>query len=246
MVKSTVMDKIPKGNTLIFKYSTYLKTQCGTSWWKSLCLKIISIRSAVSIQCWLLTVRQTDRYRPTTNTALAYRRTGKIYLHLPKLESDPGVLFLRYGASDYCLFVQFVVYIGRLPACLLDVLAGDHVLLESQDFACVYNPKQITIRTRASEKESFDSAPVTLTPELLAEIRYRVRHLTCLHFALLSVLSDVCWRRICLRDTSACSALEVDNFMRYINLLSYLLTYSLLDNCPFKTRVYRIVIRDRK
>ena len=36
-------------------------------------------------------------------------------------------------------------------------------------------------------------------------------------------LSDVCWRRICLRDTSACSALEVDNFMRYINLLTYLL-----------------------
>jgi len=36
-------------------------------------------------------------------------------------------------------------------------------------------------------------------------------------------LSDVCWRRICLHDTSACSALEVDNFMRYINLLTYLL-----------------------
>jgi len=35
--------------------------------------------------------------------------------------------------------------------------------------------------------------------------------------------SDVCWRCICLRDTSACSALEVDNFMRYINLLTYLL-----------------------
>jgi len=35
-------------------------------------------------------------------------------------------------------------------------------------------------------------------------------------------LSDVYWRRICLRDTSACSALEVDNFMRYINLLTYL------------------------
>ena len=30
------------------------------------------------------------------------------------------------------------------------------------------------------------------------------------------------WRRICLRDTSACSTLEVDNFMRYINLLTYL------------------------
>ena len=29
---------------------------------------------------------------------------------------------------------------------------------------------------------------------------------------------------ICLRDTSACSALEVDNFMRYINLFTYLLT----------------------
>jgi len=38
-------------------------------------------------------------------------------------------------------------------------------------------------------------------------------------------LSDVYWRRICLRDTSACSAIEVDNFMRYINLLTYLLTY---------------------
>ena len=37
-------------------------------------------------------------------------------------------------------------------------------------------------------------------------------------------LSDVYWRRICLHDTSACSALEVDNFMRYINLLTYLLT----------------------
>jgi len=36
-------------------------------------------------------------------------------------------------------------------------------------------------------------------------------------------LSDVYWRRICLHDTSACSALEVDNFMRYI--LIYLLTY---------------------
>ena len=39
-------------------------------------------------------------------------------------------------------------------------------------------------------------------------------------------LSDVYWRRICLRDTSACSALKVDNFMRYINLLTYLLTTS--------------------
>ena len=37
-------------------------------------------------------------------------------------------------------------------------------------------------------------------------------------------LSDVYWRRICLCNTSACSALEVDNFMRYINLLTYLLT----------------------
>ena len=34
-------------------------------------------------------------------------------------------------------------------------------------------------------------------------------------------LSDVCWRRICLRDTSACSPSEIDNFMRYINLLTY-------------------------
>jgi len=34
-------------------------------------------------------------------------------------------------------------------------------------------------------------------------------------------LSDVCRRR----DTSACNALEVDNFMRYINLPTYLLTY---------------------
>jgi len=39
-------------------------------------------------------------------------------------------------------------------------------------------------------------------------------------------LSDVCWRRICLCDTSACSAL--DNFMCYINLLTYLL---MLYNC---------------
>ena len=31
-----------------------------------------------------------------------------------------------------------------------------------------------------------------------------------------------------MRDTSACSALEVDNFMRYINLLTYLLTGSRL------------------
>jgi len=61
------------------------------------------------------------------------------------------------------------------------IYAGDHVLLESQDFACVFNPKQITIRTRASEKESFDSAPVTLTPELLAEIRYRVRRVISCH-----------------------------------------------------------------
>ena len=37
-------------------------------------------------------------------------------------------------------------------------------------------------------------------------------------------LSDVYFRRICLRDTSACSASEVDNFTRYINLLTYLLT----------------------
>jgi len=40
-------------------------------------------------------------------------------------------------------------------------------------------------------------------------------------------LSDVYWRRICLCNTSACSTLEVDNFMRYINLLTYLLTYLL-------------------
>lgn len=69
---------------------------------------------------------------------------------------------------------------GRL--CLHDVMcAGDHVLLESQDFACIFNPKQITIRTRASEKESYDSAPVTLTAELLAEIRYRVHHACSFH-----------------------------------------------------------------
>ena len=43
-------------------------------------------------------------------------------------------------------------------------------------------------------------------------------------------LSDVYRRRIRLRDTSACSALEVDNFMRYINLLTYLLTYLLNPN----------------
>jgi len=67
--------------------------------------------------------------------------------------------------------VSTLLHIRRAAAF---VSAGDHVLLESQDFACVYNPKQITIRTRASEKESYDSAPVTLTPELLAEIRYRV------------------------------------------------------------------------
>jgi len=35
-------------------------------------------------------------------------------------------------------------------------------------------------------------------------------------------LSDVYWRRICLRYTSACSALEVDNFI-WIYLLTYLL-----------------------
>jgi len=35
-------------------------------------------------------------------------------------------------------------------------------------------------------------------------------------------LSDICWRCTCLCDTSACSSLEVDNFMRYINLLTYL------------------------
>jgi len=35
-------------------------------------------------------------------------------------------------------------------------------------------------------------------------------------------LSHVCWRRICLRNTISYSALEVDNFMRWIN---YLLTY---------------------
>jgi len=73
--------------------------------------------------------------------------------------------------SSRLRFVAFDVH-GRSDV----VFAGDHVLLESQDFACVFNPKQITIRTRASEKESFDSAPVTLTPELLAEIRYRVRY----------------------------------------------------------------------
>jgi len=39
-------------------------------------------------------------------------------------------------------------------------------------------------------------------------------------------LSDVYWRCICLRDTSACSTLEVDNFMRYVNLLTYLFTYN--------------------
>ena len=36
-------------------------------------------------------------------------------------------------------------------------------------------------------------------------------------------ISTDSFRRICLRDTSACGALEVDNFMRYINLLTYLL-----------------------
>jgi len=35
-------------------------------------------------------------------------------------------------------------------------------------------------------------------------------------------LSDVCWRHICLHDTIACSALEVHNFIHYINLLTYL------------------------
>ena len=54
------------------------------------------------------------------------------------------------------------------------VVTGDHILLESQDFASVYNPRQITIRTRTTEKESNDSAPVTLSPELLAEMKYQV------------------------------------------------------------------------
>ena len=34
-----------------------------------------------------------------------------------------------------------------------------------------------------------------------------------------------------MRDTSACSALEVDNFMRYINLLTYLLTSRAKNRC---------------
>jgi len=37
-------------------------------------------------------------------------------------------------------------------------------------------------------------------------------------------LSDVYWRRICLRDTSACSALEVDNLIALYKS-TYLLTY---------------------
>jgi len=74
----------------------------------------------------------------------------------------------------YCILVLNVLRLF-VNSRFVGVCAGDHVLLESQDFACVFNPKQITIRTRASEKESYDSAPVTLTPELLAEIRYRVR-----------------------------------------------------------------------
>ena len=49
-------------------------------------------------------------------------------------------------------------------------------------------------------------------------------------------LSAVYWRRICLRDTIACSALvlEVDNFIRYIDLLTYLLTTR--PNCKTKNR----------
>ena len=53
-------------------------------------------------------------------------------------------------------------------------------------------------------------------------------------------LSDVYGRRICLCDTSACSALEVDNFMRYINLLTYLLTYLLPVPVHQKARGYYI------
>ena len=46
-------------------------------------------------------------------------------------------------------------------------------------------------------------------------------------------LSDVYWRRICLRDTSAHSALEVDNFALYKStyLLTYLLTSHQHQHC---------------
>ena len=52
-------------------------------------------------------------------------------------------------------------------------------------------------------------------------------------------LSDIYWRCICLRDTSAFSALEVDNFMRYINLLTYLLTYNINKSTSPRTEALK-------
>lgn len=51
---------------------------------------------------------------------------------------------------------------------------GDHVLLESEDFSTVQNPHQITIRSTTATKESYDSCPIFLTPQLLSEVKETV------------------------------------------------------------------------
>ena len=60
------------------------------------------------------------------------------------------------------------------PAVLqekLDLPTGDHTVLQSADLWHVQNPKQLTLRTRASDQlESHDSQPVHLGALLLQEL----------------------------------------------------------------------------
>ena len=53
-------------------------------------------------------------------------------------------------------------------------MPGDHVLLESEDFFEVRNPRQITIRATTATKESHDSLPFSLTSQHLIEISSKV------------------------------------------------------------------------
>ena len=76
--KSTLWDKVPKGNTLIFGDTQIFLKHSVVQVEESFHAKTSSIRPVVSIQRRLVTDGQTDGHMTTAYTATAWRRAAKI------------------------------------------------------------------------------------------------------------------------------------------------------------------------
>jgi len=145
----------------------------------------------------------------------------------PNLSCDP--IYVNNPIWDQK--AVFVLLVYRILCSPQSGLYCEHWRLKSkqhQSVSCWYTS---TSTFHQPQPTCSTASSICLTPmavglsQSLAQRSGTVSRISSVTRQSAPTLSDVCWRRICLRDTSACSALEVDNFMRYINLLTYLLTY---------------------